>query len=127
MLSLFKEETAPVSRDFALGRARELLVSYLNKGIIPNWENFFQELPTLNNAEDFEAIKGNFLKLTRWTFLEDILKSEATEFFFHSPERSQILKLNGVKENFSVPLNKDDWQLWLEILSIHFRQNWNVQ
>lgn len=127
MLSIFKEQETPVTKDFALNRARELLVSYLNKGIIPRWEDFFQELPTLNEAEDLAAIKENFLKLTTWTFLEDILNKEATEFFFHSPENSQILNYQGEKKSFVVPLDKDDWQLWLEILSIHFRQNWNVQ
>jgi len=127
MLSIFKEQEAPITKDFALIRSRELLVSYLNKGIIPRWEDFFQELPTLDNAEDLEAIKNNFLELTSWTFLEDILAKDATEFFFHSPDNSQVLNYRGEKESFSVPLNKDDWQLWLEILSIHFKQNWNVQ
>lgn len=127
MLSIFKDQETPVTKDFALMRARELLISYLNKGIIPRWEDFFQELPTLNDAEDLEAIKENFLKLTAWTFLEDILNKDATEFFFHSPENSQILNFRGEKVSFMVPLDKDDWQLWLEILSIHFKQNWNVQ
>lgn len=127
MLSIFKDQETPVTKDFALHRARELLVSYLNKGIIPRWEDFFQELPTLNDAEDLQAIKDNFLKLTSWTFLEDILAMDATEFFFHSPENSQVLNYQGEKKSFTVPLDNDDWQLWLEILSIHFKQNWNVQ
>lgn len=127
MLSIFKEQEAPITKEFALTRGRELLVSYLNKGIIPSWENFFQELPTLSDAEDLEAIKENFQKLTSWNFLEDILNKDATEFFFHSPENSQILNYHSEKVSFTVPLNKDDWQLWLEILSIHFKQNWNVQ
>lgn len=127
MLSIFKDQETPVTKDFALHRARELLVSYLNKGIIPRWEDFFQELPTLNDAEDLQAIKDNFLQLTSWTFLEEILAMDATEFFFHSPENSQVLNYQGEKKSFTVPLDNDDWQLWLEILSIHFKQNWNVQ
>lgn len=127
MLSLFKDLEAPITRDFALSRARELLISYLNKGMIPRWEEFFLELPTLDESDDLEIVKTNFLKLTSWTFLEDILAQEATEFFFHDPERSQRLSLSGEKISFKVPLNADDWQLWLEILSIHFKQNWNVQ
>ncbi len=127
MLSLFKDQESPLAKEFALTRARELFVAWLNKGIIPSWEDFFLELPTLETAEDLEAIKESFLKLTKWTFLEDILSQEATEFFFHAPTKSQRLNYQGEKVSFEVPLSKDDWQLWLEILSIHFKQNWNVQ
>ncbi|WP_408097250.1 CpaF/VirB11 family protein [Peredibacter sp. HCB2-198] len=127
MLSLFREQEAPLGREFALARARELLVSSLNKGIIPRWEDFFQELPTLNEAEDLEAIKINFLKLTHWEFLKDILQHPSTEFFFHGPKSSQIVNFSGEKESFEVPLSSEDWQLWLEIISIHFKQNWNVE
>ena len=67
MLSIFKEQEAPLSKEFALTRARELFVAWLNKGIIPSWEDFSQELPTLGEAEDLEAIKVNFFKLTQWT------------------------------------------------------------
>jgi type IV secretion system protein VirB11 len=126
MLSLFKDQDEPLTQDIALSRARELLVSYLNKGIIPSWEDFFQELPTLRDATDLEAIKFNFLKLTTWTFLDEILSKEATEIFFHGPENSQLMKYSGEKENISFDLTNEDWQLWLEILSIKFRQNWNV-
>lgn len=127
MLSLFKENQEPLTRDLALARARELLVSYLNKGVIPEWDNFFQELPTLTEAEDLEAIKKYFFKLTEWNFLEEVLAEGGTEFFFHNPAQSQRLTQTGEKIKFSVSLNEEDWQLWLEILSIHFRQNWNVQ
>jgi type IV secretion system protein VirB11 len=127
MLSLFKDQEAPLSREFALGRSKEILISYLNKGAIPLWEGFFQELPTFERSEDLEVIKMHFEKLTKWTFLEEILSQEGTEFFFHSPENSQILTLEGEKKSLRISLDSSDWQLWLEIVSIHFRQNWNVQ
>lgn len=127
MLSLFQTEETPLTSDIALKRARELLVSSLNKGLIPTWENFFQELPTLHDGSDLEAIKVNFRKLTAWDFLEDILNVPGTEFFFHAPDKSQVLKYDGSKETIEVPFSLEDWQLWLEILSIHFRQNWNVE
>lgn len=127
MLSLFKDQEVPLGREFALARARELLISSLNKGMIPRWEDFFQELPTLNEAEDLEAIKANFLKLTSWDFLEEILNQPGTEYFFHAPESSQVLNYQGEKVSFTVPLSIEDWQLWLEIISIRFRQNWNVE
>lgn len=127
MLSLFKEEEAPLTNDLAMKRARELLVGSLNKGIIPSWEDFFQELPTLSDAEALEEIKSTYLELTRWTFLEEILANEATEFFFHGPINSQRLNFKGEKISFEIPLNENDWQLWLEIISLHFKQNWNVE
>lgn len=127
MLSLFKDQEETLGGDFVLNRSREILVSFLNKGHIPRWEDFFLELPTLDQAEDLEAIKENFLKLTEWSFMDEILNEEGTEFFFHSPDHSQVLLKNSTKKSITVPLNQDDWQLWLEILSIHFKQNWNVQ
>lgn len=127
MLSIFKETEAPMNRDEALSKARSLLVSNLNKGIIPEWDLFFQELPVLSCAEDLDAIKENFLKLTQWSFLEEVINQEATEFFFHSPDKSQRLTYAGQKTHLPLPLDQADWQLWLEIISIKFKQNWNVQ
>ena len=127
MLGLFKEDETPISREEALTQARRLLVSSLNKGLIPKWETFFQELPQLNSAEDLEELKKNFIQLTQWPFLKEILELEATEFFFHSQSQSQRLLLSGEKLPLSIELHADDWQLWLEILSIKFKQNWNVQ
>lgn len=127
MLSLFKDQGIPLTKDSAENRAREILISYLNKGIIPSWEDFFQELPVLEDAENLEAIKQKFQILTNWSFLENILSEEGTEYFFHAPDNCQRLLLNGEKISFSLLLNNEDWQLWLEIVSIKFRQNWNVQ
>jgi type IV secretion system protein VirB11 len=127
MLSLFTEVSEPISREFAMKRARELLVMSLNKGIIPSWEDFFQELPTLDHGEDLEAVKNFFFKLTRWDFLQEILCQPGTEVFFHAPKSCQILQHSGAKKNFSIDLTEEDWQLWMEIVSIHFKQNWNVQ
>lgn len=127
MLSLFRDQEIPVTQEFAFSRARDLLVSSLNKGLIPEWESFYHDLPVLDDAEALEEIKRYFFALTRWTFLEEVLAMKATEFFFHHPERSQVHLSNGKKEEIKIPLNSEDWQLWLEIVSIHFRQNWNTQ
>lgn len=128
MLSIFKDQTeVPLERDAALIRSRKILESYLNKGILPSWDQYFQELPVVNTAEDLEAIKENFFQLTSWNFLEEILKQNATEFFFHSVQESQRLTYQGLKVTFEVPLLAEDWQLWLEIMSIKYKQNWNVE
>jgi type IV secretion system protein VirB11 len=127
MLSLFKDEEIQISQEYAIKRGKELLISYLNKGIIPNWDDFFKELPSLNSDENLALIKKNFLNLTQWTFLDDLLKEEGTEFFFHAPGKIQRLNLRGEKIGTSLSISNEDWQLWLEIISIHFKQNWNVQ
>lgn len=127
MLSLFKEQKIPLNGAFALGRARELFISSLNKGVIPEWEEFLGSLPVLDQSEDLALIKNLFEKLTAWDFLKTILSQHGTEYFFHSPDHCQVLNLNGGKEDFKIDLALSDWQLWLEIISIHFKQNWNVQ
>ena len=127
MLSLFKENAAPIEKVEALKISRNLLVSSLNKGMIPTWDQFFNELPLLDSAEDLEAIKFNFLELTQWSFLNEILGMEGTEFFFHSTTSSQRMTFTGEKLPVEIPLQQPDWQLWLEIISIRFHQNWNVE
>jgi type IV secretory pathway ATPase VirB11/archaellum biosynthesis ATPase len=127
MLSLFQDSNLSLQEIDSLTRARQLLVGWLNKGVIPAWEEFFHELPVLDSASELESIKENFTSLTTWNFLEEILKEEGTEFFFHSPASSQRLSLSGEKFGISVPLNEEEWQLWLEIISLRFHQNWNVE
>lgn len=127
MLSIFKDDSASLPRTEALAIARRLLVSSLNKGLIPEWDQFFHELPVLENAGDLEEIKFNFQKLTDWDFMAPILGEEGTEFFFHSPSSCQRLSFSGEKVDFELPLEADDWQLWLEVISIRFHQNWNVE
>jgi type IV secretion system protein VirB11 len=127
MLGLFKEEELPLERSQLWVSARRLLNSSLNKGIIPSWKGFMKELPLVNNEEDLDHLKNQFIELTEWTFLKNILDKPGNEFFFHSTSASQRLLANGEKESVEVPLQEEDWQLWLEILSVKFHQNWNVQ
>ncbi len=127
MLSLFRDAETPMASVPAMACFRRLFIQYLNKGIIPLWEDLFLELPTLDTAEGLQEIKDAFTTLTEWDFLRDILAQDATEFFFHSPTDSQLLRLSGEKKSINVGLNEDDWQLWLEIVSLRFHQNWNVQ
>lgn len=127
MLSLFKEPEVGLNSQDSLANARRILESFLNKGFIPTWDQFFLELPVVAEAETLELIRANFERLVEWPFLKQILELEATEFFFHSPANSQRLGLNGTKTPLETPLHADDWQIWLEIVSIRFKQNWNVQ
>lgn len=126
MLSLFKEEGPPLALAEALPLVKSLLASSLNKGLIPSWDELCRELPTLEGPVLTE-VHDYFLKLTSWPFLRDALVGEATEFFFHGPKSCQRALLKGGKEEFSLHLDEADWQLWLELLSVHFQQNWNVQ
>lgn len=127
MLSLFKEQDAPLKKNEALVSAKRLLEMHLNKGMVPSWELFFNELPVLDSSFDLEVVKDYFLKLTKWEFLTEVFSNPATEYFFHGSENSQFLSLKGEKHNFTLPIEQNDWQLWLEILATHFKQNWNVE
>jgi len=127
MLGLFKGQDLILSNEEAIKIARELLTSFLNKGVIPKWEDFFQELALFGETSDLEEIKKYFFKLTKWTFLDEILMLGGTEFFFHGPNQIQRIDFKGKKINHKIPLSEEDWQLWLEIISIYFKQNWNVQ
>lgn len=127
MLSIFKEQAAPLNGEETIPQARRILESFLNKGFIPSWDQYFSELPVVAEAEVLDAIKANYQQLVEWPFLAELLAQNATEFFFHSPENSQRLTLSGEKHPLTMPLHADDWQLWLEIISIRFKQNWNVQ
>jgi type IV secretion system protein VirB11 len=127
MLSLFKEQESGFKNDRGLTLARNLLTSYLNKGIIPEWDDFFQSLPFFDENSDVVFLKDYFLKLTKWTFLDEIINQGGCEFFFHGPNHIQRISLDGKKTNHHISISLDDWQLWLEIISVHFKQNWNVQ
>ncbi len=127
MLSLFQNSQIHQLDVDGPTRARQLLVAWLNKGVIPAWEEFFHELPVLESAEELESVKENFTKITTWPFLDEILREEGTEFFFHSPQGSQRLSLSGQKSGISVPLTEEEWQLWLETVSLKYHQNWNVE
>lgn len=111
MLAYFKDD-----HEVAEENLHDSLLSYVNKGIIPSWH--------MLNCSFLD--KELFLKLTESSFLEEILKINATEFILHSPTSVQVLKV-GSKMNVNLEIEMNDWQLWLEILSIRFKQNWNVQ
>jgi Flp pilus assembly CpaF family ATPase len=74
-----------------------------------------------------QSIQHRFLELTEFNFLKQILEIQANEFFFHSTECLQALFPNGQKQILNTPIDREDWQMWLEILSIKFHQNWNLE
>lgn len=127
MLSLFKNENELLPEQELYQRSYQILVSFLNKGLVPNWEDFFKELPVLGDDKYLENIKVMFFKLTCFDFLNEIFCKDATEYIFHGPENIQIYNLNGSKTLSTIDLSFDEWQIWLEVLSIKFKQNWNVQ
>lgn len=127
MLSLFKEDERPISLEAAQKRAKEILISFLNKGIIPHWEDFYQELPQLDSENSLVFIKDYFQQLTSWDFLKDIVEDNFTEIIFHSSDQIQKIAHSGNKHEVKIPISLEDWQLLLEIISIHFKQNWNVK
>lgn len=124
MISLFQDTEEKLSPSELLACAKNIFISSLNKGYIPTWEQFHRELPI---DLDLTEVEGFFRKLTEWNFLKEIISYGGTELFFHSPMDCQRLLSGGVKEYFTVPLDEEEWQLWLEIISIRYQQNWNVE
>jgi type IV secretion system protein VirB11 len=124
MISLFQDDEVKLTEAELLEMAKTIFVSSLNKGFIPSWEHFHRELPI---DLDLSKVEAFFRKLTEWTFLKEIVEKSGTELFFHSPTDCQRLLHDGKKEYFVVPLEEVEWQLWLEIISIRFHQNWNVE
>lgn len=124
MISLFQDDEIKLTEEELLSTAKNIFISSLNKGFIPSWEHFHRELPI---DLDLTRVEAFFRKLTEWTFLKEIVEKPGTELFFHSTQDCQRLLHGGEKESFAVPLEEDEWQLWLEIISIKFHQNWNVE
>lgn len=126
MLTLFREFKSELHTQNPTYKVQELLISWLNKGYVPTWEKFYNELPSFDDVEDFEQAKLHFEKLTSWNFLDPLLKN-GNEFFFHSPKNIQIVGLNFEKTQHNIPIRDSEWQLWLEIIATQHKQNWNIQ
>lgn len=126
MLSLFKDQDIPITEENSIEKFREILISFLNKGIIPDWDTFLRELPSDYQDDIINKIQERFLDLTEWTFLNNLISEDTTEFFFHGPNKIQFINKNGKKINTNIKISSEDWQLWLEMLSIYYKQNWNV-
>ena len=127
MIGLFSEENSSISKRELWEIVGKFLNSCLNKGFIPQWQDCLSELPSSISEEDFQSIHCRFLELTDFNFLKQILELPANEFFFHSADCIQALFPNGQKQILRTPMHREDWQMWLEILSIKFHQNWNLE
>lgn len=126
MLSLFKEEIIPYNENEILLLMKTKLSSALNKGNIPTWDELYQELPILEGPV-YERTKAHFIELTKWTFLESIISKSYIEYFFHGPDDSQGIELSGNKVDIRINFTNEEWQLWLEVMAIKFKQNWNIK
>jgi type IV secretion system protein VirB11 len=124
MLSLFQQEAPLRTHDEIIQDARQLMMSFLNKGKVPTWEEFRE---SLLHDEFMDAVEEFYHKMINWSFLDQIIADDINEYFFHGPDNSQQLLSNGEKREIKIPLSLQDWQLWLEVLSISYQQNWNVQ
>src|SRR5690606_20428622 len=123
MLSYFEEKHEEIN---FLELTRKEIIHFANKGIIPEWIHFIPLIPTHDSVVIHE-VKELFSKLVESSFLKRVLEQNATEFIFHSPLHSQKILQSGKKESFQLEIEMNDWQTWLELLTIRFRQNWNVE
>lgn len=123
MLSYFEDKSLPI--DY-LELVRREITLFANKGIIPTWEMFLENIPSGDSVSIYE-MKDLFSKIVESSFLSRVLDPLATEFILHSPFKSQKLLPTGKKESIQLELEPRDWQLWIEMLSIRYRENWNVE
>jgi type IV secretion system protein VirB11 len=117
-----------LSTSLLFSQIQNTLSKELNKGIVASWENCLDELPPLISGEDKELLKNYYLVFTEFDFIKDVLEMEAFEYIFHSPQIVQIFLTNGEKIKYATPFNDvNEWQLWLELISVKYSQNWNHQ
>jgi type IV secretion system protein VirB11 len=128
MLSLFTTPQDALTFEEAFVRARDILSSFLNKGTIPSWSDYLRELPLQEDSGFISSVQSRFEKLTQGDFLFELIESKpGQEYFFHSPSDCQYQTTSGEKKKFICPIEEADWQTWLEIISLRYKQNWNVQ
>jgi|GEM_PF-4337046 len=88
MLNLFSEIQEALTEAQALKEARLLLISSLNKGVIPRWEYFEKELPGPLGQEILIKVKKKFEELIFWPHLKTTLNEAGNEYFLHGPQNS---------------------------------------
>lgn len=123
MLSYFEEKHTKIN---FLDAARNEIINFANKGLLPTWSDIVQSLPSCDEVS-LQEVRNLFSKLIESSFLQRILSPDATEFTLHSPLYAQKVFTSGERQNFQLEIEMGDWQLWLEILSIRYKQNWNVE
>jgi Flp pilus assembly CpaF family ATPase len=104
---------------------REHITSALNKGVIIPWTELSQILP---EEEDLISAKYYYETLISEDTFKKLFQTKSfSEFYFHGPGKVRYLNTQGQKETTSFEIDEDSWQLWLEIIAIKYKQNWNCQ
>lgn len=104
---------------------KEELSLALNKGVILKWSELQKILP---EGEDPIEAKEYFEMLVEDRSLVQALDQLTfTECYLHEPGIVRYQNLQGDKEEIKLEIDKDSWQIWLEIIAIKHHQNWNCQ
>jgi len=104
---------------------REELSLALNKGVILKWSELQNLLP---NNSDLIVAKEYYKMLVEDSSLVTALNHlEFTECYLHEPGRIRYQAFDGSKKEVHLRVDKESWQVWLEIIAIKHLQNWNCQ
>lgn len=123
----FKVEETNLSRSNLKSILFNSITRELNKGHILSWIECLEEMPKNLTEEDFQSCQDYHKELSEFDFLKKVIEIEAFEYLFHSPKKVQIISKNFGKMSTEIPLLDHEWQLCLEILSVRYRQNWNIE
>jgi len=114
MIDFLKHDLS--DQKLTLNQKKQFLFDQLNKGLIPDCVSADCE-----NAEEFESY---YKRVFTTHELEKILDS-ANEYAFHSHDLIQKTYSTGTKTETRSGLSKDEWQTWLDVLTIKNKMAWN--
>ncbi len=104
---------------------RDHIASALNKGVILPWTELSQILP--EGEDQISAQYYYDILIGENIFKNLFLTKSFCEFYFHGPGKVRYLDILGKKEATTFEIDEESWQLWLEILAIKYKQNWNCE
>lgn len=125
MIGLFQSHEAQIFEIDLRSRVRSELNLALNKGIILSWDELKNLLPL---SCDLIEAKNYYEVLVENKSLIDALSSISfTECYLHRPGVIRYKGISDIKENVTIDMDDESWQIWFEILAIKYHQNWNCQ
>jgi len=127
MLNFLKNDFEQISPLRTWDEIKLFITKSLNKGQIPTWDNYLQEQMLDPHEENLADYKRRFLDLAQNDFLKEIILTPSFEIYFHSANNVQVFEKNFTKKNICIPIDEEDWQLWLDLIAVRFQQNWNFE
>lgn len=123
MLALFGGQTASLTDPKTF--LRNFIRNNLDKGIVPMEEEIFSFLPHTEEA-DLVDLKFWYRNLKDGLFLKPFFSESLQEIFCHGVNLIELQATNGEKRVERISLDLDDWNLFLDMLAMREKQNWNL-